>query len=205
MSKINLVELSRGLEKNIETLEDLRDAIKDLPTEDLVGSYQDINDVKKTVNKFRDAIRDEIAENRVLEESEFVHVEDDGNRYLTANDRVIKAVRRVNSKLKKDKAEDLLISKGLYENAVDRSIKADSEVIDILMGIKEEVEDDSIKNKIDNIIYDKFEVKEKISEEKLENLKEMNFISKSEYSDLYSESVTYALYPITNDKKKLNS
>jgi hypothetical protein len=202
--KINLVELSRRVEKDIETLEDLKDAISDLPTEDLIGSYEDINDTKKMINKFRDVIRDEIAENRVLEDSDYISTDEEGNRFLEANDRIIKAVRRESAKLKKDKAEELLISKGLYENTVDRKVKGDVKVIDILMDIKEEVESFAVKDKIDAIVYRMLEVEEKISEKKLENLKDMNFISDDEYDELYSKSITYALYPI-KDKKKLNS
>lgn len=191
--------------------------LKEISVDELVGSYREIRDIKDLIDSCRKDIKKIIIEHMDInknwndvehkydnEENVVIGLDDNNNRFLEAFDERVKAVKMTRKRLNKDKTEEELKEKGLWSNVVEKEGKIDNPdayltiIEDVMNYLEKKLEEDSdaleLYEKMDDLID--IEVEEKINEDKLEALEELDFIDNvdrfynvTEYYNLYASKI----------------
>lgn len=210
---MSLLERVKEMKRDLSDLNEIKGNIDEISTEKLVGSYREINQIKKNINSFRDIVKDEIVDFRIFEDvSEGVDREEKGKSiYLEAMNERIRATKSIRKKLDKDRVKEELTEKGLYNSVVSKTGKMDNPdsylaIVEDVMSFLEHISDINLVGegdkafellqKMDQLID--IDIEENIDEDKLESLEKLEFIDSVDR--FYDYTSYYSLYTIDKEE-----
>lgn len=204
MSK-NLMQVVNSTEQDIESLEGFKDRLPSVPTPELIEGYLVVNKVKLRVKKFRDVVRDELADDIKgrLFDTEPDYIDDRGHRYYKGKfGNEIMLERRTKEKFDNDAADRILSEYNVKNQATRTEVKVKD-----AKKVKEQLADSifkilSLNNLPDRVrqevkklrdLLDEFEEVEEIDEEKIDALVKLDVLSESDKEEMYYEDEKFAL------------
>lgn len=197
MSKeLTLFEKVVNTGKGVDALEELISSIPDTPTAELVTGFIMANTYTKRIEKFVDAVKKELVDNkkqsgRFLTEG----TEDEkGHRYLEGvyGDE-LKAEKRVYTKFNAEKATELLEKKGLMELGSEENLICSNlnKLYDLLVSLEDQVDSQALATV--KAMKDLFTVERTVTEARVEALVALGKIDTEEVKDLMDVTIQYAV------------
>lgn len=173
MSKNDLLVVSGKL---VLTLEEFKNKLPSVPTEDLVDGYTVVKDLDKKISTVTSAIRDEFLANRFFKES--VETDEKGNRYLEGHTKKLKAERRISKPtLLQDEAIEFFAKKKLLDDVVEVSTTVSGKDFQDII--------DRLPNKVSKALKDNCNYY--VSVDKVSALVALGRITVSEAESLFTE------------------
>ena len=174
----------------------------EVPTEELVTAFRLANGYSKKVEKFVDAVKKELIDNkeqtgRFLKEG---IPDEKGHLYLSGvEDDELKAEKRVYTKFDSEKAMKLLEKKGLVQLGSEQVVSCDDskQAYELLEELESQVDLTALVTV--RMIKDLFNVTRVATEERVEALVALGQIELDEVKDLMNTSIQYAVKEV---KKK---
>ncbi len=189
--------VAQALDSRIKTLENFKEELKVMPTDQMVEGYLKVRDFDTRLKQLKDAVRAEIVDpkrGRIFVD-ETVEEDERGHRYLMgSNGNELLAQKRVSFVLNVEKAEEVLKSKNLLEATQDKilTVPNSEEAFDVLQDVLEVLAEQGRKDLIDQL-NEAFVVETKINPKKIEALVALEQLDTKDVAKMYDEKVTYAL------------
>jgi len=203
MSK-EMVEKVVNTGKGVDALEELISSIPDIPTAELVTGFRMANTYSKRIEKFVNAVKEELVNNadltgRFFEEG--VEVDEKGHRYLRGVDNdELKAEQRVYVKFNEEKAKELLEKKGLLDLGSEENLTCSNlnQLYDLLVSLENQVDLSALATV--KAMKDLFTVERTVTEARVEALVALGKIDTEEVKDLMDVTIQYAVKEVKRKK-----
>ena len=199
MSKeLTLVKKVVKTGKGVDALEKLISRVPDIPTAELVTGFIKANTYSKRIEKFVNAVKKELVDNKEQRGRFLVEGEEDekGHRYLKGvDDDELKAEKRVYVKFNEEKATELLEKKGLLALGSEETLSCTDlqKLYDLIVSLEDQVDLPTPTLTTVKAMKDLFTVTRTVTEARVEALVALGKIEPDEVKDLMDVTVQYAV------------
>lgn len=203
MSKeLAVVEKVVNTGKGVDALEKLISSVPDIPTAELVTGFRMANTYSKRIEKFVNAVKKELVDNKEQSGRFLVEGTEDekGHRYLEGvYGDALKAEKRVYAKFNEEKATELLEKKGLLDLGSEENLICSNlnQLYDLLVSLEDQVDLPALATV--KAMKDLFTVERTVTEARVEALVALGKIDTEEVKDLMDLTIQYAVKEV---KKK---